>query len=139
MARSTAVEAAEARTVSFGFACTTPEGKALWPKFGDIDGVFYTDLPAQREHHAQDVHVVGKIVWVLRKAYGRVAPTPEPLAAHALNAIPIYLVDMSSVLSIVKCRIEAFELHACIVGVELPVDLGLDAVAGVLPSGDFPA
>ena len=29
--------------------CETPEGLKLKPMFGDIDGVFYTDLPAQRQ------------------------------------------------------------------------------------------
>lgn len=42
-------EAAEARIGGFAFECVTPEGKRLKPKFGDIDGVFYTDLPYQRE------------------------------------------------------------------------------------------
>ena len=42
-------EAAEARIDNYVFSCTTPEGKALKPKFGDIGGVFYTDLPYQRE------------------------------------------------------------------------------------------
>ena len=49
MAGGTAAEAAEARIASFAFACTTPEGETLKPKFGDIDGIFYTDLPDQRE------------------------------------------------------------------------------------------
>ena len=49
MAGGTAAGAAEARIASFTFACTTPEGETLKPKFGDIDGIFYTDLPAQRE------------------------------------------------------------------------------------------
>ena len=42
-------EAAEARITSFRFSCETPEGRKLKPKFGDVDGVFYTDLPAQRQ------------------------------------------------------------------------------------------
>ena len=45
----TGADAAEARIESFEFSCTTPESKTLKPKFGDIGGVFYTDLPAQRE------------------------------------------------------------------------------------------
>lgn len=42
-------EAGEARIESFVFGCETPDGKKLKPKFGDVDGVFYTDLPGQRE------------------------------------------------------------------------------------------
>ena len=42
-------EAAEARITSFVFGCETPDGEKLKPKFGDVDGVFYTDLPGQRE------------------------------------------------------------------------------------------
>ncbi len=49
VAGSTAAEADEAWIDSFAFACTTPEGETLKPKFGDIDGIFYPDLPAQRE------------------------------------------------------------------------------------------
>ena len=45
----TGAEAAEARIESFAFACTTPEGQTQKPKFGDIEGVFYSDIPAQRE------------------------------------------------------------------------------------------
>ena len=45
----TGAEAAEARIDDFAFACTTPEGQTLKPKFGDIEGVFYSDIPAQRE------------------------------------------------------------------------------------------
>ena len=45
----------------------------------------------------------------------------------------------ASVLSFIKCRIEAFQLDAGVVGGELPVDLGLDAVSGRLPSRDLVA
>ena len=31
------------------FECNTPDGKRLKPKFGNIDGVLYVDLPALRE------------------------------------------------------------------------------------------
>ena len=44
-----AAEAAEARITDFAFSCETPEGRKLKPKFGDVGGVFYTDLPAQRQ------------------------------------------------------------------------------------------
>ena len=43
----------------------------------------------------------------------------------------------ASVLSFIKCRIEAFQLDAGVVRGELPVDLGLDAVSGRLPSRDL--
>ena len=42
-------EAAEARITDFAFSCETPEGRKLKPKLGDVGGVFYTDLPAQRQ------------------------------------------------------------------------------------------
>ena len=45
----------------------------------------------------------------------------------------------SSVLSFIKCRIKAFEIHAGVVRGELPVDLGLDAVSGRLPGRDLVA
>ena len=45
----------------------------------------------------------------------------------------------TSVLSFIKCRIKAFEIHAGVVRGELPVDLGLDAVSGRLPSRDLVA
>ena len=41
--------AAEANIGDFPFECRTPDGKRLKPKYGDIEGVFYTDVPAQRE------------------------------------------------------------------------------------------
>ena len=40
-------QAAEARITAFAFGCETPEGRKLKPKFGDVEGVFYTDIPAQ--------------------------------------------------------------------------------------------
>ena len=41
--------AAEARIEGFEFECRAPDGKRLKPKFGDVDGTFFTDLPNQRE------------------------------------------------------------------------------------------
>ena len=41
--------AAEADIEGFEFECRFSDGTVLKPKFGDIEGVFYTDLPAQRE------------------------------------------------------------------------------------------
>ncbi len=42
-------EAAEADIRSFSFACTTADGQIVKPRLGDIDGVTYTNLPAQRQ------------------------------------------------------------------------------------------
>ena len=42
-------EAAEARIDGFPFGCETPDGEMLKPKFGDVDGIFFADLPAQRK------------------------------------------------------------------------------------------
>ena len=42
-------QAAEAHIRDFRFECRTPDGKRLKPKFGDVDGVFFTDLPGQRD------------------------------------------------------------------------------------------
>lgn len=55
MVWSTGAEAAEARIADFEFECTTPEGQTLKPKFGDVGGVFYTDLPGQREQCLQAI------------------------------------------------------------------------------------
>jgi len=41
--------------------------------------------------------------------------------------------------SLVKSRIEALEFDSCVVGRELPVDLGSGPVSGCLPGGDFGA
>ena len=41
--------AAEADIEGFEFECRFSDGTVLKPKFGDIKGVFYTDLPAQRK------------------------------------------------------------------------------------------
>ena len=51
----TDAEAAEARITSFAFGCETPEGRKLKPKFGDVEGVFYTDIPAQRQQCVEAV------------------------------------------------------------------------------------
>ena len=45
----------------------------------------------------------------------------------------------TSVLSLIKCRVEAFQTQTCVFGGELPVDLGSDAIAGGLPGGDLSA
>ena len=42
-------EAAEARIESFAFVCETPDGQTLKPRHGDVAGVVFADLPAQRE------------------------------------------------------------------------------------------
>ncbi|MDE0204021.1 MAG: SH3 domain-containing protein [Rhodospirillaceae bacterium] len=41
-------EAAEAEIRSFSFECETPDGRVVKPLHGDVEGVTYTDLPAQR-------------------------------------------------------------------------------------------
>ena len=41
-------EAAETRIRAFPFSCDTPDGEIVKPRHGDIEGVSYTDLPAQR-------------------------------------------------------------------------------------------
>ena len=38
----------EVQLNDYEFGCETPDGYLLKPKFGDIDGVFFTDMPAQR-------------------------------------------------------------------------------------------
>ena len=48
-------EAAEARITDFAFSCETPEGRKLKPKFGDVEGVFYTDIPGQRQQCVEAV------------------------------------------------------------------------------------
>ena len=40
--------AAEARIEGFMFECRAPDGKKLKPKFGDVDGTLFIDLPNQR-------------------------------------------------------------------------------------------
>ena len=44
-----AAEAAEAHIRPFDFGCETPGGRVVEPRHGDIEGVSYTDLPAQRQ------------------------------------------------------------------------------------------
>ena len=41
-------EAAEATIRSFSFDCETPDGRLVKPLHGDVEGITYTDLPAQR-------------------------------------------------------------------------------------------
>ena len=41
--------AAEAEIRPFPFGCEAPDGRILKPRHGDIEGVTYTDLPAQRQ------------------------------------------------------------------------------------------
>ena len=41
--------AAEASIEDFRFECRAPDGKRLKPKFGDVDGAFFTGLPGQRD------------------------------------------------------------------------------------------
>ena len=44
-----AANAVDVRIEEYSFGCETPEGQLLKPKFGDVEGVFYTDSPAQRK------------------------------------------------------------------------------------------
>ena len=53
--------AAEARIDDFNFECRAPDGKRLKPKHGDIDGVFFVDLPAQRQECLDSVD--RRIAW----------------------------------------------------------------------------
>ena len=59
-----AAEAAEARITSFVFDCEFPDGRRLKPKFGDIEGAVYSDLPAQRE---QCLRAVGRRIALCRE------------------------------------------------------------------------
>ena len=49
------VQAEEARIAGFAFSCETLEGEKVKPKLGDIDGVSYSDLPAQRKQCLDEV------------------------------------------------------------------------------------
>ena len=42
-------DAAETRILGFAFGCETAEGHQVTPKFGDIEGLSYSDLPAQSQ------------------------------------------------------------------------------------------
>ena len=56
------VQAAEARIDDFeGFGCVTSGGRTLKPKFGDITGAYFVDLPAQRQECLDTVD--RKIAW----------------------------------------------------------------------------
>ena len=59
-----AAEAAEARIETFVFGCESPDGRRLKPKFGDIEGAVYPDLPAQRE---QCLSAVGRRIALCRE------------------------------------------------------------------------
>ena len=54
-------QAAEVRIGEFRFVCQALDGKRLKPKFGDIAGVIFIDLPAQRESCRDAVD--RKIAW----------------------------------------------------------------------------
>ena len=72
---------------------------------------------------------------------GRTGPQPRTrsLAPRQLGRGPREVRCEPGVVSFIKCRIEAFELDAGVVGSELSVDLGLEAVSGRLPGGDLVA
>ena len=69
MTASSCAGAAEARLTSFVFGCEppAPQGKKLKPKLGDVDGVFYTNLPGQRE---QCLEVVKRKISLCRESSG---------------------------------------------------------------------
>ena len=48
-------QAEEARVEGFAFVCETVEGDKVKPKLGDIEGVSYSDLPAEREQCLEDI------------------------------------------------------------------------------------
>ena len=50
-------EAAEARIASFIFSCETLEGNKVKPKFGDVEGLSYSDMPAQRQQCLEEVQL----------------------------------------------------------------------------------
>ena len=77
----TGAGAAEARIESFAFACMTPEGPTLKPKFGDIEGVFYTDLPGQRE---QCLEAVARKIALCRENVDFVSDTKNEMHAGCL-------------------------------------------------------
>ncbi len=49
------VKAGEADITSFVFGCEMPDGRRLKPQFGDVHGVFYTDIATQREQCLEEV------------------------------------------------------------------------------------
>ena len=42
-------EAVDVQIDGFPFVCKSPEGEFLKPKFGDVDGIYFTNLPAERK------------------------------------------------------------------------------------------
>ena len=42
-------EAVDVQIDGFPFVCKSPEGEFLKPKFGDVDGIYFTGLPAARK------------------------------------------------------------------------------------------
>ncbi len=43
------VGAIDVQIYGFNFGCQTPDGELRKPKFGDVDGIFFTNLPAERK------------------------------------------------------------------------------------------
>ena len=42
-------EAVDVQVEGFTFGCTTPDGEVRKPKFGDVDGMYFTNLPEERK------------------------------------------------------------------------------------------
>ena len=42
-------EPEDVQILGFRFACTTPDGEVRKPKFGDVDGIYLTNLPQERK------------------------------------------------------------------------------------------
>ena len=46
---ASSAEAVEVQVDGFAFGCPTPDGEVRKPRFGDVDGAYFTDLPAERK------------------------------------------------------------------------------------------
>ena len=46
---ASSAEAVEVQVDGFAFGCATPDGEVRKPRFGDVDGAYFTDLPAERK------------------------------------------------------------------------------------------
>ena len=46
---ASSAEAVGVQVDGFAFGCATPDGEVRKPRFGDVDGAYFTDLPAERK------------------------------------------------------------------------------------------
>ena len=60
-------QAAEVEIERFAFGCEAPDGRLLKPRYGDIDGVVFADLPAERE---QCLRTIGRRIVLCRENTG---------------------------------------------------------------------